>query len=39
MNISMSAEDEAFRQEVRAYFRGEYPQAIIAKLANGQTLT
>jgi len=39
MDVSMSAADEAFRQEVRTYFATEYPQAIIAKLANGQTLT
>jgi alkylation response protein AidB-like acyl-CoA dehydrogenase len=39
MDLSLSAADEAFRQTVRAYFQEEYPQAIIAKLANGQTLT
>lgn len=39
MDVSMSAADEAFRQEVRRYFQSEYPQTIIAKLKNGQVLT
>ncbi len=38
MNLDLKPQDETFRQEVRRYFRGEYPQAIIAKLANGQVL-
>ena len=38
MDMRQSAEDEAFRETVRAYFRETYPQDIIAKLANGQTL-
>jgi len=38
MDMRQSPADEAFRQTVRAYFQTEYPQAIIAKLANGQTL-
>ncbi len=39
MNLQLSAEDEAFRAIVRAYFAEEYPAEILAKLANGQTLT
>jgi alkylation response protein AidB-like acyl-CoA dehydrogenase len=39
MDLSLSPEDEAFRQTVRAFFQEEYPQSIIAKLANGQVLT
>ena len=39
MDLSLSPQDEAFRQEVRAFFQEEYPQAILAKIANGQTLT
>jgi len=39
MDLKLSAEDEAFRTQVRAYFAEEYPAEIIAKLANGQTLT
>lgn len=38
MDMRQSAEDEAFRQTVRTYFRETYPAGIIAKLANGQTL-
>lgn len=38
MDMRQSAEDEAFRETVQAYFREEYPRDIIAKLANGQTL-
>jgi alkylation response protein AidB-like acyl-CoA dehydrogenase len=38
MDLKLSDADEAFRAEVRAYFRDEYPQDILAKLANGQTL-
>jgi alkylation response protein AidB-like acyl-CoA dehydrogenase len=38
MDMRQSAEDEAFRETVRAYFREEYPREIIDKLANGQTL-
>lgn len=38
MNLDMSAADEAFRAMVREYFQTEYPQHILAKLANGQTL-
>ena len=39
MNLKLSAEDEAFRAIVRNYFAEEYPAEILAKLANGQTLT
>jgi alkylation response protein AidB-like acyl-CoA dehydrogenase len=39
MDMTLSREDELFREVVRAYFEQEYPQAIIAKLANGQTLS
>jgi alkylation response protein AidB-like acyl-CoA dehydrogenase len=39
MDLTLSAQDEAFRQTVRDYFANEYPQEIIAKLANGQVLT
>jgi alkylation response protein AidB-like acyl-CoA dehydrogenase len=38
MKLQLSEADEAFRAEVRAFFQKEYPQAILAKLANGQTL-
>jgi alkylation response protein AidB-like acyl-CoA dehydrogenase len=38
MHMRQSAEDEAFRETVKAYFRDDYPGEIIAKLANGQTL-
>lgn len=39
MNLKLSADDEAFRAVVRKYFDEEYPAEILAKLANGQTLT
>jgi alkylation response protein AidB-like acyl-CoA dehydrogenase len=39
MDMTLSREDELFREVVRAYFEQEYPQAIISKLANGQTLS
>ena len=39
MDLNLSAEDEEFRATVRAYFAEEYPAEIIAKLANGQSLT
>ena len=39
MDLTLSDADEAFRAEVRAFFRKTYPQAIIAKSANGQVLT
>lgn len=39
MDLNLGAADEAFRQEVRAFFQEDYPQAIIAKLANGQVLS
>jgi alkylation response protein AidB-like acyl-CoA dehydrogenase len=38
MNLQLSDDDEAFRVMIRAYFRSEYPQHILRKLANGQTL-
>ncbi len=38
MDLKLSDADEAFRDVVRDYFQLEYPQSIIAKLANGQTL-
>lgn len=38
MNLQPSEADEVFRATIRAYFQSEYPQAILAKLANGQTL-
>ena len=38
MNLQTSEADEVFRATVRAYFQSEYPQDILAKLANGQTL-
>ncbi len=39
MDLIISEADERFRAEARAYFRHEYPQAILAKPANGQVLT
>jgi alkylation response protein AidB-like acyl-CoA dehydrogenase len=39
MDLKLSVEDEAFRAIVRNYFAEEYPAEILAKLANGQTLT
>ncbi len=39
MNLEAAPEDEAFRAMVRDYFATEYPQGILARLANGQTLT
>lgn len=38
MNLQTNEADEAFRAKIRAYFQSEYPQDILAKLANGQTL-
>lgn len=38
MNLEPSEADEAFRATIRHYFQTEYPQHILAKLANGQTL-
>ena len=38
MNLDLTPEDERFRMEVRRYFQEEYPQDILAKIANGQTL-
>ncbi|WP_293679121.1 acyl-CoA dehydrogenase family protein [uncultured Phenylobacterium sp.] len=38
MNLELSDADEAFRATVRAYFATDYPQEILRKLANGQTL-
>lgn len=38
MRLEASEADEAFRAMVRAYFATEYPQEILAKLANGQVL-
>jgi len=35
MRIGFTPEDEAFRQEVRAFFATEYPQDIIEKAASG----
>lgn len=39
MNMTLSPADEAFRGDVRAFFQTEYPQHVLAKPANGQTLT
>jgi alkylation response protein AidB-like acyl-CoA dehydrogenase len=38
MNLDFSAEDNAFRAEVRAFFENEYPSWILDKVRNGQTL-
>ena len=38
MDLNFSAEDDAFRAEVRAFFETEYPRAILDKVHNGQTL-
>lgn len=38
MNLEASEADDAFRATVRTYFATEYPQWILAKVANGQTL-
>ncbi|MFT3799847.1 MAG: acyl-CoA dehydrogenase family protein [Burkholderiaceae bacterium] len=39
MAFSFTPAEEAFREEVRRFFRTEYPQHIIAKLAAGQRLS
>ena len=39
MDLKPTAEDDAFRTEVRAWFKQDYPADILAKLANGETLT
>jgi len=38
MDLDLSAEDEAFRQEVRAFVRAELPADIRRKVERGQTL-
>lgn len=38
MDLSFTAEDEAFRAEVRAFFETEYPQDILDKVRRGQAL-
>ena len=38
MDLTFSPADEAFRNDVRTFFAGEYPRDILAKVSNGQTL-
>jgi alkylation response protein AidB-like acyl-CoA dehydrogenase len=38
MDMHHSADDEAFRLMVRAYFQNDYPSEILTKVRNGQTL-
>jgi alkylation response protein AidB-like acyl-CoA dehydrogenase len=39
MDLRLTAEQEAFRQQVRAFFRSEYPQDLLAKVRANVTLT
>jgi alkylation response protein AidB-like acyl-CoA dehydrogenase len=38
MDLAFSADDDAFRAEVRAFFETRYPSWILGKVRNGQTL-
>lgn len=38
MDLTLSAEDLAFRAEVRRFFEQDYPKAVLEKLRRGQTL-
>jgi alkylation response protein AidB-like acyl-CoA dehydrogenase len=38
MDLAFSADDDAFRAEVRAFFETQYPSWILGKVRNGQTL-
>ena len=39
MNLVFSAEEEAFRQEVRAFFRTDYPASVVEKVRRGDYIT
>lgn len=39
MDMQFSAEDEAFRAEIAAFFANDYPKDLVAKAASGEALT
>ena len=39
MEIGFSAVEDEFRQEVRAFFRADYPASVVQKVRRGETIT